>query len=139
MCQEFQTYCQDNLRINPEDVDQFHRLLKLDTFLIKFIRFKDNEGSYSNQQLLALDQGNAFVERNKDSIHVNFEINNFNLILEKDIIEIASEMAQHHAATNAYIKDQLADQPEMENFILQDIIKVRKGIKVFAFANNIFI
>ncbi|CAD8126729.1 unnamed protein product [Paramecium sonneborni] len=140
VCQEFSTSCEENLRINPEDVDQFHRELKLETFFIKLIRFKDDD--ISNQQLLALDQCNSYLERSKDSIYCNVEFNNFNIILDKDIVLLANDAINKQTQLQQLVKNKLNEfkiQPIHENFIFRDITTVSKGIHLSIFSNNLYI
>ncbi|CAD8198878.1 unnamed protein product [Paramecium octaurelia] len=140
VCQQFSTSCQENLRINPEDVDQFHRELKVETFFIKLIRFKDDD--ISNQQLLALDQCNSYLERSKDSIYCHVEFNNFNIILDKDIVLLANDAMDKHTQLEQLVQTKLNEfkiQPIHENFIFRDITTVSKGIHLSIFSNNLFI
>ena len=67
------------------------------------------------------------------------EINNFNLIVEKDIILLIREILDNEIVMDEYIQNNSKIQPNSENFILQDITRVSKGIKLFIMANNTFI
>ncbi|KAM3127941.1 hypothetical protein pb186bvf_019960 [Paramecium bursaria] len=128
---EIKSYCFESFK--PDD--KFNRLLELNTFIIKLIRYKDQ--SYSNQQLISLDYFKAQIDKVKD-ISMYYEVNNLNLVFDNEILflqEILNNYVDMKQQLENRLKNEM-EQPSWESFILKDIISVNKCLKINLVLNS---